>query len=359
MNYIAAFSVFLSAANNHSVSAFLVDNVAKSLRIFSAASESVDETEPLSVIGVVAPLISVGPYACLGLNFPNVKGDPGLEVLFVLDTAANVNTISRAIANELDLPVVIKGEDLSILGSAGAGGSFQAGDIVLLGESRLSGMPDNQQHNTFMSNMTLASMDLGIAGSVGSGMLGVSFFNCFKGGVEFDWYGTDGDPPTIQFYYDYLPEEAKKNCVCVPLNTDDFFGVPTLTVTINGKELRAIIDTGSPITIISPCIADELGISKNEGTVKIKGIDDGNAMGVSKSLDDVTLSIGDIDIDLDAIFIGELPGLAMASSLVPECHQPQVLLGLDALRRTYRMILRLPKAELWLEGLPSDSSKRR
>ena len=40
----------------------------------------------------------------------------------------------------------------------------------------------------------------------------------------------------------------------------------------------------------------------------------------------------------------------MASNLVPECRQPQVLLGLDALRRTYRMILRLSKAEVWLEG---------
>eukprot|EP00986_Skeletonema_menzelii_P009773 scaffold4530_cov146-Skeletonema_menzelii.AAC.16 len=352
------FFIFLSAAASSSVSAFLFQNgasyVAKSLRI---SSESVDETEPLSVIGVVAPLISVGPYACLALNFPNVTSKPMMELLFVLDTAANVNTISSKIATELDLPVVIKGEDLSILGSVGAGGSFQAGDIVMLGESRLCGMPANQQNNTFISNMSLASMDLGIAGSVGSGVLGISFFDCFRGGVEFDWYGTDGDPPTLQFYYDSLPEEAKLNCACVPLNTTDFFGVPTVSVKINGRELRAIIDTGSPITIISPSIAVELGLSKKEGTVKIKGIDDGDAMGVSKSLDEITLSIGDVDINLATIFIGELPGLAMASNLVPEHLHPQVLIGLDALRRTYRMIIRLSKAELWLESLPTQDCK--
>ena len=67
--------------------------------------------------------------------------------------------------------------------------------------------------------------------------------------------------------------------------------MPTVSVKINGKALRAIIDTGAPITIISPAVADELGISKKDGTVKIKGIDDGDAMGVSKSLDEVTLTL--------------------------------------------------------------------
>lgn len=336
-------------------SAFLVQkdayDVAKPLRV----TEAVDETEPVSVIGVVAPLISVGPYPCLELNFPTVKSKPGVKISFVLDTAANVNTISSEIACKLDLPVVVKGEDLSILGSAGAGGLFQAGDIVFLGDSRLSGMPESQQNSTFMSNITLASIDLGIANSVGGGMLGTSFLGCFRGGVEFDWYGTDGDPPTLQFYYDSLPERAKQNCVCVPINIEDFFGVPTISVIINGKELRAIIDTGSPITVISPVTAGELGIMKH-GTTKVKGIDDGDAMEVSKSLDEVTLSIGDVDINLDRIFIGELPGLAMASNLVPDCHQPHLLLGMDAIRRTYRMIMRLSQRELWLEGFPTDSN---
>ena len=72
---------------------------------------------------------------------------------------------------------------------------------------------------------------------------------------------------------------------------------------------------------------------------------------MSKSLDKVSLSIGDVKIILPTIFIGELPGLAMASKLL-DSHQPQVLLGLDTLRRTYRMILRMPEGELWLEEMP-------
>lgn len=358
LSHYLNFFVLLSAATSSSVLAFLIQNRASynvaAKPLWSSKSVN-EETEHVSVIGVVAPLIYVGPYACLGLNFPHIQRKPGVEIKFVLDTAANVNTISSEIAKELDLPVLFKGEDLSILGSAGAGGSFQAGDVVLLGDSRLSGMPENQRSNIFMTNLTAAAMNLGIASSVGGGMLGTSFFNCFRGGVEFDWYGTDGDPPTLIFYFDSLPDNAKENASCIPINTDEFFGVPTVSVKINGKELRAIIDTGAPITIISPTVATEVGISKKEGTIKIKGIDDGDAMGLSKSMDGVSLCIGDIKLKLDTIFIGELPGLAMASNLLPECNQPQVLLGLDALRRTFRMVLRLSKAELWLEGLPKQN----
>lgn len=351
LSHYLNFFVLLSPFN---VSAFLIHNDASHKAKPLWSSESVDEAEHVSVIGVVAPLISAGPYACLGLNFPNIERNPGVEINFVLDTAANVNTISREIANELDLPVVFKGGDLSILGSAGAGGSFQAGDIVLLGDCRLSGMPENQRSKIFMTNMTAAAMNLGIGSSVGGGMLGTSFFKCFRGGVEFDWFGTMGDPPTLIFYYDSLPDNAKTNASCVPINTEEFFGVPTVSVNINGKELRAIIDTGAPITILSPTVANELGILKKEGTIKIKGIDDGDAMGISRSVDGVELSIGDIQLKLDTIFIGELPGLAMASNLLPECNRPQVLLGLDALRRTFRIILSLSKEELWLEGLPKQ-----
>ena len=352
--YFNYFIVFLLSASSLLVSAFLTQNgatinIARSLRWLSSKSMHDEAESALSVIGVVAPLRFVGPYACLGLTFPNIRRNPGVEINFVLDTAANVNTISSEIADELDLPILVKGDDLSLLGSAGAGGTFKAGDIVMLGDSRLSGMPENQSNNTFMTNMTAAAMSLGIANSVGGGMLGSQFFHCFQGGVEFDWYGTDGDPPTLIFYHS-LPDYAKENASCVPLTTDEFFGLPTVSVKINGKELRAIVDTGSPITIVSPSVASDIGISKRDEMIKIKGVDDGAIMGMSKSLDKVSLSIGDVKINLPTIFIGELPGLTMASKLL-DSHQPQVLLGLDTLRRTYRLILRMPEGELWLEEM--------
>jgi hypothetical protein len=73
-------------------------------------------------------------------------------------------------------------------------------------------------------------------------LLGVPFFESNPTGMEFDWYGTDGDPPTMIFYYGKeLPDNAKNNTFCIPIE-DNLFRV-------NGVEIRAIVDTGSCISI--------------------------------------------------------------------------------------------------------------
>ena len=324
--------------------------------------------EEISVVGVVARLTYSGPYACLGLNFPRLKSttqqetdeENGVSINFVLDTGANVNAISKDLASNLGLTTVIRKDDLSIIGSAGAGGSFQAGDIVMLGDCQLSGMPTEQANVTFMTNVTAASLDLGIK-SIGCGLLGTSFFECFPAGVEFDWYGTDGDPPTMIFYYGkHLPDDAKKNAFCVPLEEESFFGVPAITININGVNLRAIIDTGSPISILSPKVAEKAGLEiikyasafehEDHGPfIKIRGIDQGTVDLAKASK--ATVCIGDISLEnVQTLFIGELPGLAMASNFTTY-KGPQALIGLDILRLTYRMILRLSEKEVWFEPL--------
>lgn len=333
---------------------------------------SSQQDDEISVIGVVAPLIYSGPYACLGLTFPHLKLNQDrkqqcddqneVSMNFVLDTGANINTVCKDLAEEMNLPIIIRKDELSTLGSAGAGGSFETGDIVLLGDCRLSGMPKDQENITFMKNLTAASLGLGI-GSVGDGLLGTSFFGCFPAGVEFDWYGTDGDPPTLIFYYGSdLPENAKKNAICVPLESDSFFSVPTATVNINGVELRAIVDTGSPISIVTPEAAKEAGLERmadndesSSGKVlvgetpKIRGIDH-RVLDLARS-NNSTVSIGDLSLGtVKSLFIGELPGLSLASSFGAS-KGPQVLVGLDILRRTYRMIFRLSAKEIWIEPL--------
>lgn len=343
------------------------------LRIVKTISMSSPQTTPtnetISIIGVVAPLIYIGPYACLGLKFPHLDSNFN-SIHFVLDTGANVNSISQTLAQKLNLSVITKKEQLSLLGAAGAGGSFEAGDIVKLGDCQLLGLPEPQQI-TFMTNITAAAVNLGIAESVGGGLLGASFFHSFPAGVELDWYGTDGDPPTVIFYYGKdLPEDAKKNCIGVTLEKESFFGIPTIMVNINGIDVRAIIDTGSPITIISPTTARQIGIqtemessindddaSKNSSSrsmIRIKGIDD-RLLGLSRTFEPVSISIGNsVPLgNLSTVFVGELPGLSKAS-IYSSAPYPQVLLGLDALRRTYRMIVRLPKNELWFEPLPEQ-----
>lgn len=240
---------------------------------------------------------------------------------------------------------------MSIGGAAGAGGTFQAGDFVMLGDCLLGGMPADQQNITFFRNLTAAALDLGIAGSVGSGLLGSQFFSCFPSGVEFDWYGTDGDPPTVIFYK-VLPDDAKKNAIRVPL-LESFFGVPSITVNINGCYLNAIIDSGSPITILNENAAKEVGVeikSLADGNdVQIKGVDDA-VVGISRSSEGASITIGGIQLGtVKSVCVGDLPGLSFVSNFVSG-GGPQVLLGLDALRRMYRMIL--TKDEVWFEPLP-------
>jgi len=94
--------------------------------------------DEISVIGVVAPLTYSGPYACLGLTFPQLNKDRKqqcdnqneLSMNFVLDTGANVNTVCKDVAEELNLPIIIRKDELSTLGSAGAGGSFETGELL-------------------------------------------------------------------------------------------------------------------------------------------------------------------------------------------------------------------------------------
>ena len=170
---------------------------------------------------------------------------------------------------------------------------------------------------------------------------------------------TDGDPPTMQFYYgDEIPNAAKKNAFCIPLE-DSFWSVPTIKVNINGVDLKAIIDTGSPITILNTEAAEKVGIgntlSKEEeedtSFLIVKGVDDDN-INLIRSKEGASLSIGgDFSLGDIHVCVGNLPGIAFASSLSSSA-EPQVLLGLDALRRTYRMILSTPKNEVWFEQLP-------
>ena len=302
------------------------------------------------VIGVVAPLKYVGRYACLELNFPHLTSK---TLNFVLDTGASITSISSKVAAQLQLPIIRKKEDLELLGTAGAAGSFEAGDIVLLGNCTLGGMPADYNQK-FMCNMTAASIDLGIATKVCVGLLGVPFFSSF-GAVEFDWWGTDGDPPTIQFYYSkVLPDFALKNKI--PLE-ESFFGIPQITININGHYLRAVIDTGSPITIMSIEAAEIIGMDdqslsrdeQKETSIEIKGIGDDSVNLLQTTCD---FSIGTIKLENLLVCVGDLPGIAMASEMssVP-C--PQVLLGQDVLRRTtYRMILSLQTNEVWFEQMP-------
>jgi len=301
-------------------------------------------------VGVVAPLKYVGPYACLGLVLPEYNVTLG----FLLDTGANVNSIDARVAEKLNLKLAQSSDAaMGLIGTGGAG--LKAGDLYSLGNVELAGIPPS----TFMRNVTAAALPF--ASPVGHGLLGLNFFLSFPAGIEFDWHGTDGDAPTIIFYYGKeIHEDARdvlQNMTRVPLQQLDF-GLMSLTVNVNGVDMPAIIDTGSPITVLNPQAAAQAGIetetvqsSKDE--LRVAGVD-GSAMSLSRSKSAVQVSAGDFSFGNGHVHVGDLPGLKLMAQVggLDAADSPAVVLGLDCLKRSYRMILRAgTDNEVWFEAL--------
>ena len=332
-------------------------------------SESNVSNDGYSVVAVVAPLKYLGSYPCLTLRFPNLSSlthsSDGVTLDFLLDTGANVNAIGTECVKDLKLPLVMSSKDLDILGSAGIGGALQPGDTFALGDCELVGLPP-EQTTTFMRNLTAAG--LGISTPVGDGVLGLNFFWSFPAGVEFDWYGTDGDPPTLVFYYgNELPslESTRQGLVRVPLK-QLAVGLLSLTITINGIDIPALLDTGSPITVLNQEAAQLLSIEMVPlSTVSdvdiprkqtygdenlLVGGADGVPVNLQRSASSVSIRAGDVSLGEGPVYVGDLPGLQMIGGMTGS-SLPAVVLGLDSLRRTYRMILRAPESEVWFEEL--------
>lgn len=321
------------------------------------------------ITGVVAPLKFIGPYPCLTLRFPDLNQ----TVLdFLLDTGANVNSIPTKIAQDLELPLVQSFESLPLIGMSTMASDIRsdghvqhAGDLYKLGDCQLHGLPQNR---TFMTNLMAAALPY--ASPVGEGLLSLIFFQSFAAGVEFDWYGTDGDPPTLIFYLGkQLPPEAKRNMIRVPLQPVNQVGLFTLIIQVNGVEMLAILDTGAPITVLSQEAAKLAGIEKGgppaeHPALKISGVT-GNPIDVQVSNDPVSIRAGSVDNSVSLgegrVCIGDLPGMKIIEEIAAtdrdHKNMATVVLGLDFLRRAYRMTLRAPQNEVWFEELREDQPK--
>ena len=332
-------------------------------KLWVKSEEAVDGLEsdtpeaPPVVLAVVAPLRYKGPYASLSLNF-NFDKKPGETTLhFILDTGANVNTLHDKVVRKLDLPLVMSSQET--VGAVGMGGKFAPSNVYMLGECKLDGLPPEQDF-TFMTNLTAASLP-NAPGGVCHGLLGVLFFHSFPAGVSFEWYGTDGDPPTMTFYAGpELPDIAKPGLKRVSLQR-----LPTqllsLTVRINNStQLLALLDTGSPVTILSPHAAELANIATvpvdlSKGNVVVGGVDGGRRIQLHRSKSPVLIEAGDDDDKVSlgqrSVFVGDLPGMAYLAGLEDTSNKPNVILGLDFLKQTYRMVLRASSNEVWFEEL--------
>jgi len=344
---------------------------------------------------VRAPLKYVGPYPCLALRFPDLatqsqrdRNVTGVSLDFVLDTAANTNTIHQQVASELRLDVV--GRALPGVGSAGV--IAQGADTFMLGDAQLEGLvyDEGEEPFTFMSELTASALP--VASPTSAGLLSLAFLQSFAGGVEFSW-GTaisssnsdpgTAKPPSVTFYGDKSVDEKAgvlKDRTKVTIDRIPVTQLPSVTLSINGKEMRALLDTGSPITVMNAKAAELAGIetklpaeSSNSNPLKafanrfqqaqaaaqgdvlmIMG-SDGRRINLVKSnqaakVEMVASEEGTANVDFGSVplYVGELPGLAALNGLGVE-SPPAVVLGMDVLRQRPSMLLRAQDNEVWFD----------
>ena len=333
------------------------------------SSESVDPWPDL----VQAPLKFAGPYPCLSLHFSHLateiqrdRNETGVNIDFVLDTAANVNMLQASIAETLNLTVV-----RSVVPGLGFAGAFAGGQTCRLGNAELEEVPEV---SPFVTGLTAAAVPMPMAG-----VLSWAFFQSFDS-VEFAW-GKDKDgkvpeKPSATFYGATF-DDVFKGKKCVPIQPIEVCQLPSVTIRVNGAEMPALLDTGSPITVLNAKAAELAGIETahtaadfddhvpdvagkfDEATasscgklLSIMGLG-GERINLHKTPEKVHVELPTRDVDAvdfgsGHIFVGDLPGLALLNGLGVE-SPPAVVLGLDVLRQRRTMMVRAPSNEVWFE----------
>ena len=344
-----------------------------------------------SLTAVRAPLKFVGPYPCLGLRFPNLatrsqkaRNVTGVSLDFVLDTAANTNTINAQVAQELSLEVV--GSALPGVSSAGM---ITGGDTFVLGDAQLEGIGGDNSF-TFIQNLSASALP--IASPASAGLLSLAFFHCFEGGVEFEWGSPtkflDGmlqNPPSITFYGEndnmhHILKDMTRVCIHpIPVTQ-----LPSVIIEINGVQMPALLDSGSPITVLNSKAASQAGVETIElvsertskkslnpfaaigerikeaqsvaqasarGDVLTIAGTHGRPVNLLKSKSEAKLSLvggdgEDVDFGSRSIYVGEIPGLAALNGIGVD-SPPAVVLGMDVLRSRPKMLLRARDNELY------------
>jgi hypothetical protein len=332
------------------------------------------------------------PYPCLTLKFPNLatasqrqRNVSGVELDFVLDTAANTNTIQEAIPLELKLPKV--GNALPGVGPAGA---IPGADTYLLGDCQLVNY-NQQEADQFIFMTNLSASSLPSASPVAAaGLLGTAFLDCFKGGVEFLWASsaktehqsitddsTSSHSPSVRFHK--IPQSCKlEGLNPIPITPLNVSCLPSIQLNVDGVQLKALLDTGSPITIINAEAARianiETTAQQDDNDIKrgsnpladfvqslqktadksrsIASQDIVLVAGLGKTVElmktQYPVSIGALSqFDSSAVvhlaeipvYVGDLPGLASLGEMDPS-SPPMAILGMDVISRKKRMIYR-------------------
>jgi hypothetical protein len=372
---------FASRINHHRSFSTLQDVPAESETI--SISEDKEEINSIS-----APIKFTGPYPSIGLRFPELatqnqlsQNKTGISLDFVIDTAANANTINVQVATELGLEVV--GEALPGVGTSGA---ISGGDTFMLGDAQLEGT--SLDSFTFMQNLTASALP--VASPTGAGLLSLAFLYCFEGGVEFHWGSQsiqDGmvkDSPCVTFHgeKDAELDEILSKMIRIPIDPIPVTQLPSVMLNINGIKVAALLDTGSPITVLNSQAAEQAGIetievpseveksnnpfaavakrfktaqataqaAANGDLVMIAG-PNGQPTSLLKSTSTAKIFLsGDSDDSVsfgdNNVYVGDIPGLAALNGIGVD-SPPAALLGMDVLRQRPKMLLRARDHEVF------------
>ena len=288
----------------------------------------------------------------------------------MLDTAANTNTINAAVAQQLNLLQV--GD---VAGGTGAAGAIGGGATFLLGTCELGDLP-KQERFEFLSGLTASALP--IASPAAAGLLGVAFLDSFPGGVEFSWGATGkadegevGNPPSVTFYGDMQGvEQVTAGLTRIEVLRLPASLLPCVSLRVNGVAMRALLDTGSPITVLNAAAAAASGVS----TTPVEGAGGGGGgnpfsrlaasfksaqavargdvlsiMGANGQPTQLIRSLpaamsvcsateegagGEVAFGSATFYVGDIPGLAALDGLGAAAG-PAALLGMDVLRRRY------------------------
>lgn len=331
---------------------------------------------------VRAPLKFVGPYPTLALRFPHLatlsqqsRNQTGVSLDFVLDTAANINTLHPQVASELQLKAV--GEALP---GVSASGLINGGTTYMLGDSQLDGIQDGSNF-TFMTDLTASVV--GVSNPGAAGLLSLAFFHAFDG-VEFQWssqqHAESGAelPPAVTFY-PHVPESILQTKQRVAIEPIPITQLPSVIINVNGVQLPALLDTGSPVTVFN---AQAAKMAKIETTVPDPAANDKNKLnplaamanrvqqaqaaargdllqvfGASgpvyllKSTVPASIALPTSNSDMvefapTSVYVGDLPGLAALNGIGVD-SPPAVVLGMDVLKQRPNMLLRAQQNEIW------------
>lgn len=237
----------------------------------------------------------------------------------------------------------------------------------------------------FMQGLTASALP--VASPAAAGLLGLAFFYCFEEGVEFNW-GDSEEGPSIVFHGS--KKDLNVNGMSrVPFESLPGSMLPSVTLCINGKEIPALFDTGSPITVLNSRAAEDAGIETTFSLDEVKPkekedggwnpfskiaaniesaqkIADATAKGdiltiagasgpvrlmKSKSVLDVNVkaSLGEqyARVGSSPVYVGDLPGLAALGGLGGEAP-PAAVLGMDLLRSRPKVVFRARQNEVYL-----------